>query len=87
MCGPCSIDDICRHSLKDILLDCTFLFVAITIGMDVNQIRVNEGVGVTELCASAVGDLGQDIIVSVVYQDRGAIGKCSIVTFHTNILL
>ena len=29
----------------------------------------------TELCASAFGDLEQDVIVSVVYQDRGEIGK------------
>ena len=85
MCGPCSIDDNCGHSLKNILLDFSFSFVAITIGMDVNQVIVNEDVGMTELCASAVGDLEQDIVVSVVYQDRGGIGKCSIVAF--NILL
>ena len=78
VCGPCLIDDNCQHTLKDILLDCTLLFVGITIGMDVNRVTVNEDVGITELCASAIGDLVQDIVVSVVYQDRGAIGKYGI---------
>ena len=43
--------------------------------MDEDRVTVNENVGMTELCASAFGDLEQDIMVSVVYQERGAIGK------------
>ena len=84
MCGPGSVDDNCQHNLKVISFDYTFLFVAITIRMDVDRVTVKEDVGMTELCTSAVGNLDQDIVVSVVYQDREAIGKCRI---NTNILL
>ena len=48
---------------------------------------MNEDVDMTELYARAIGDLEQDITVSVVYQDRGVIGNCSIVVYNTNILL
>ena len=40
---------------------------------------VIEDVGMTELCASTNDELEREVVVSVVYQDRGAIGESSIV--------
>ena len=60
------------------------LFVAITIGLDVDRVTVDEDIGMTELCASVVGELEREIVVSVVYQDRGAIGEGSTVPLIIN---
>ena len=57
----------------------SFFFVAVTIGLDVNRVTVVEDVGITELCASTNDELEREVVVSVVYQDRGAIGESSIV--------
>ena len=51
------------------------LFVAITIGLNVSRVTVDEDIGMTELCASIVGEFDREVVVFVVYQDRGAIGK------------
>ena len=55
------------------------MFVAITIGLNVSRVTVDEDVGMTELCACVVGDFNRYVQVSVVYQDRGAIGEGSFV--------
>ena len=55
------------------------LFVAITIGLNVSRVTVDEDVEMTELCASVVGEFDREIVVSGVYQDRRAIGEGSIV--------
>ena len=52
-----------------------FLFVAITIGLDFDRVTVYEDVGMTELCASTNDELEREVVVSVVYQDRGAFGE------------
>ena len=44
-----------------------------------SRVTVDEDVGMTELCASVVGDFSRDVQVSVVYQDNGAIGEGSFV--------
>ena len=40
---------------------------------------VHEDIGMIELCASVVGELEREVVVSVVYQNRGAIGEGSTV--------
>ena len=42
------------------------------------RVTVDEVVGMTELCASATGKLEREVMVSVVYQDRGAIGEAAL---------
>ncbi len=50
--------------------------LAVTIGMDQNEVIVNENMGIVMLCASVMmGSLQRTAVVSVVYQDRGAISK------------
>ncbi len=55
------------------------MFVAITFGLNVSRVAVDDDIGMTELCASVVGEFDREVVVSVVYQDRGAIGEGSIV--------
>ena len=62
------------------------LLVEITIGLDVARVTVDEDVGMIELCASAVGELEREVVVSVAYQDRGAIGEGSIVPPSNSLL-
>ena len=49
-----------------------------------NRVSVDEDIGMTELCASAVDELEREVVVSVVYQDIGAIGEGSIVSLVIN---
>ena len=42
------------------------------------RVTVDEDVGMTELCASASGELEREVVVSVVYKDIGAIGEAAL---------
>ncbi len=50
--------------------------LAVTIGMDQNEVIVIEDIGIIMLCASVMmGSLQRTAVVSIIYQDRGAISK------------
>ena len=53
-----------------------YFSLALTIGMDQLRVVVNEDNGTVQLCASVMrGILERQAVVTVIYENRGAMGK------------